>query len=668
MTDFFDRLAEAQALDIRDEARRLGLDLDKTGKAWFRPGGRGPKGGSPSGRFYRKGGSWRWYEFSEGVGGDVVDLVQYVTDCSGREALDTLLGADRPSIPQVRYEEPEDFPEVPYKTRAAACGAFYDALPPLGDGARAWLESTRGLTSATVSKFGLRQCDEDVAMKAMEAAMKAVGAEAVISLGLARVSKKSGLLSCPMGWGCWIAIPYRGKSKIGHLQFRRFHRNPANAKKGPKYLHVRGEVPYPFNAAALENGEYPTMLTEGAFDAMVQEQHDFPAVGIPGTSWLRSPGRVRAIAERAQAVVFAFDADKAGREAGDWVCPAFLEAGAEVQQVVWPQGFEGDWCDLYASDGPKNWTVEPWAPPPPPKPKALLDWDTIEEEAIDLVVGEATGQTVRPGLRTGFTAIDEYVRFLPDEFIVVGARPSVGKSHLLLSFCDRMWADSATETGFLSLEMSRRQLGERIAKARLGIGRELPKDTGSLVLAARTRLESRKRVGVNIVCPDDKGETGVLEALDMLRENGARCLMVDYLQYINAKGKNIEERTANASSLLKEYGKKHQIPVVAAAMVKRPENDRHAAKPPTINHLRGSGRIEQDADIIFLAHYPWQHDPESYPKEFRTLYLRKNRNGTLAERPFEIEHDAPFGFFRDLGYRSSLGASERQERAQRWGG
>lgn len=667
MTSFMDRVRQARSLDIRDEARRLGIELANNGKGFYRPGGRGKKGKSPSGQFKIRDGVWRWVMHNGGEHGDVIDFVQYVTGCDAREALDLLLGDDRMPLPPVQYADPEPDVVVDIETRIAACTAFYEALRPLEDGPREWLEREKGISSATTSKFGLRQSDEKNADRAMAAAFQAVGVDATVALGLARPSKTSDSLRCPFGWGCWIAIPYRDfAGRILHLQFRRYSRSNDGDAKGPKYLHVNGEVPLPFNIRATSQPEYAVMLVEGALDAMVLDERGFPALGIPGTGWLGKPGKVEQVVSLTRDLVFAFDADEAGYKAKTWACPLLDEAADSLAEIVWPEGFEGDWCDLFAAPEPLQFEARPWKPPPP---EGLLSWADVESQGVGDVLAEVRGEKERAGYRLGFRDIDDYVRLTHGSFTLIGARPSVGKTHVLLSAAYRMAEKYGTKVGVVSIEMSRVQLSERIAKAVLNLPRNLPTDREGLAAVsskAELRHKSPKDLPVMIICPESKTEKSVFGAMTALVEAGVEVLLVDYAQDIAANGNNIEERNARASQLLKAFGKKTGVPVVAAAMLKRSENDKAAARRPRMAHIRGSGQYEQDADVVLLLHAPHQFDPDS-PRNLRMVYIDKNRNGVCPDRPLEIEHAKPFGLFGDLSYRSDLDSAGRHERHRKMG-
>ena len=659
------RFDDARRLDLRDEARRLGIDLAKGGRAFFRPGGRGPAGKSPSGSIYvDEAGVWRWYDHAAGTGGDVVDLLMEYGGCQTKdEALDRLLGDERPALPPVEYKPAEVREDVPHPIRAAACRAFYEALPPLGDAARAWLLETRAISGDTVTRFGLRQSDETSAPLAMGAAIEAVGVEVVVALGLGKPSKHGDGLWCPLGWGCWIAIPYRNGDEVGHLQFRRFHRDESKPAKGPKYQHIRGEVPYPFNLKATAAG--PTMLVEGAFDAMVLAQNNVGAVGLPGVSWLRQGKRALALVKRAQTLCVALDADDAGTEAREPTEALLWHAGADcVDRVLWPPDFRGDWCDFYREgriqygmeQAPRPaMTIEPSRGPDQTGCAPLLGWGDVFARGTDALLAEATGQSDRPGLRTGIDGLDRWFRLTAGSYTVIAARPAAGKSHLLLSMAQKMAAVQGHRVGLLSLEMSEYQCSERIAKAGLGVGRDLPSDTDRLVRGVEAAMKRNAELRVSLSCPDDRREASVLRELDRFAAQGCDVVMLDYVQYIECKGGGIEEKTARASALCKAWAKRTKIPIVVAAMLRRSSGDaREATRRPTMSQVRGSGQIEQDADVLLLMHYPWKHDAENGSEVSRDLYIDKNRNGLICTEPIPLAYPEPFGFFGDLKYRDQL--------------
>jgi len=649
MAELTERLEDARRLDIRDEARRLGLALANNGKAWFRPGGRGPGKGTPSGSFYRSEGAWKWYEHAEGVGGDVVDLVQYVHGGTVGEALDTLLGANRPPIPVVEYAAAEEREEVPLLERQRACEAFYAELPPLGDGAREWLESTRAISSATVSEFGLRQADETTADAAMGAAIAAAGVGVAQALGLAVPSKHSDSLRCPFGWGCWIAIPYRNGDRIEHIQFRRYSRS--GNSKGPKYRHIRGEVPIPFNVAAFDH-EFPPMLVEGAFDAMTLHQRGFPAIGIPGTSWLRGDGKAEAVVKGSDVLTVAFDADDAGRKAAEEVKTLLrAHSASHVAEVVWPPGFEGDWCDYYASGHPAAFEVRD---APVPRTLGQSTPGDLLDLAIPRLLGESRGERMHSGLSLGVDALDKWIALAPGSYNVIAGRPSDGKSQMLLSVAVNVAKDGC-RVGFLSLEMSQGQLADRVAKSLLRIGRDVPRDLGRRVEAARAEVLDFRRLDIVFDHPEDRSVAGVVARLNGLAEDGCDLVCVDYIQHIATKENGIEQKTAVASKLLKAWAQKTNVPVLAAAALRRPENDREARKRPRIDQIRGSDQIAFDADVVLLMHYLHKLDPEEAHVGVRELYLDKNRNGLITTDPIQVEHPEPFGFFGELSYRTQMG-------------
>jgi replicative DNA helicase len=270
-------------------------------------------------------------------------------------------------------------------------------------------------------------------------------------------------------------------------------------------------------------------------------------------------------------------------------------------------------------------------------------------DGVDSLLAESRGEISKPGHRTGVDALDKWIRITEGSYTLLGGRPSDGKSQVLLSLAYSM-AALGPRIGVLSLEMNRPQITERLAKSALKVGRDVPDDLSETYRRAASEIDALLALPVFVDCPDNPLEDNVRRRLDDMAEAGAEVIMLDYVQQIRCKGNGIEERTAKASSLIKTWAQRTGIPVIAAAALRRPENDREGAKRPRVEGLRGSGMLEFDADVVLLMHNGHKYDPERGCAAVRDLYLEKNRLGMVSPFAIQIEHPEPFGFFGELTY------------------
>lgn len=373
------RLDTAKQRDIRAVAAAIGMTLTKDGKWAYCTHSRGPGRGTPSLRFLkRKRGDAGFACYSCGAHGDVVDLVEFWLGCNTDSALTHLVG----ELPKVEQEwTPLDAEvEVPYSERVKACEAFLRAAADLDHVTANWLAG-RGIEPYDAAeRFGLRVVAKDgrtsgqSGERAMTAALKATSADVVVALGLASVNEGKGTLY-PSLFGQWLVIPYiDGDGRCGHLQFRRIHRG--EAKKGPKYRHIKGGVPYPWGIPLLSEDVPSIGIVEGALDAMANTLRGFPSVGVPGVNGLSKDHAARLVRRaRGKDLWVGFDADaenKDGKRPGqDSQLKALRllhDAGADrLQATTWPDDFADDperkdWCDWWQIHD-QHPGAEEWAPP-----------------------------------------------------------------------------------------------------------------------------------------------------------------------------------------------------------------------------------------------------------------------------------------------------------------
>ena len=245
---------------------------------------------------------------------------------------------------------------------------------------------------------------------------------------------------------------------------------------------------------------------------------------------------------------------------------------------------------------------------------------------VDALCGfyeDLTSGPVEPVARFGFSRIDDALTIAGGKLVVVGARPSVGKSALLLHLALNA-IDAGRRVLLVSLEMSDTEIIGRMVSRKSGVpagrisnrnlsGSELERVAESFALLPGDRF----CISTRAQTPQDVRRV----ALRMKASGGLDMIVVDYLQLLEAGRKTGSrvEAVGVISRNLKALAQELEIPVLTASQLNR-ASERNDA--PRLSDLRESGSIEQDADAVILL-----HAPDEKEKPARQLILAKNRQG-----------------------------------------
>jgi len=277
-----------------------------------------------------------------------------------------------------------------------------------------------------------------------------------------------------------------------------------------------------------------------------------------------------------------------------------------------------------------------------PVADALEILKQIELEIAAELVGEDTSKdldTVLNGLEDfllsndmpiiyniGVPAIDRnIVDFANHNLAIVGARPGVGKTALLVRSAYTN-AAKGYRVHFFSLEMNEQQLGARF----FSIASKIPP---SFLLSKRAQIDptalklymSRiKSLPLKVSMPGNKSLMHILQAI---REShiryGTQIFYVDYLQLIQTKGRQRYEEVGLISTQLALLARELGVAIVAASQLGRSDKNE-----PTMDNLRESGNIEQDASLILLMYKPKEPIGTQQEHEELRIKIEKQRNGT----------------------------------------
>ncbi len=241
------------------------------------------------------------------------------------------------------------------------------------------------------------------------------------------------------------------------------------------------------------------------------------------------------------------------------------------------------------------------------------------------------------GIATGFRDLDHMTAgFQRNDLIIVGARPSVGKTAFALNIAQNVAVKTGENVAIFSLEMGAEQLVMRMLCAegnidaqRLRTGSLTDEDWGKLTMA----MGSLSNAGIFI---DDTPGVRISEIRSKCRrlkqEHGLGMILIDYLQLILGSGRSGENRQQEVSEIsrsLKQLARELQVPVIALSQLSRGVEQRQD-KRPMMSDIRESGSIEQDADIVAFLYRDDYYDKESENKNIIEIIIAKQRNGPVG--------------------------------------
>lgn len=249
------------------------------------------------------------------------------------------------------------------------------------------------------------------------------------------------------------------------------------------------------------------------------------------------------------------------------------------------------------------------------------------------------GEGATRGVPTGFPDLDNILSGLQkSDMIVVGARPSLGKTTFALDMMRHAALKSKVPVGIFSLEMSREQIVDRLIAAESGVplwklrtGRITDDTDFQMIQASLDRLSSAP------IYIDDTPSPNILQMRAMARrlqiEHGLGLILVDYLQLIAPRGHtdNMVQQVTEISRGLKGLARELNVPVVAVSQLSRAVDQRDN-KMPRLSDLRESGSIEQDADVVLFLYRKDRERFDLPPEEQNVAQINvaKHRNGPLG--------------------------------------
>jgi len=235
------------------------------------------------------------------------------------------------------------------------------------------------------------------------------------------------------------------------------------------------------------------------------------------------------------------------------------------------------------------------------------------------------------GVPSGFPALDSMTfGFQPSEFIIVGARPSIGKTAFAMSMAANIAIREKVPTAFFSLEMSEMQLTQRLLSLEAKLNSEKLRSANLTVKELKKLTNVCGQIYESPLYMVEMPNMKLLDLRAMARQLCTQCnvkiIFIDYIGLINSENYLTprHEQIAEISRSLKGLARELGIPIVALSQLIRDAEE----KRPVLSSIRESGSLEQDADVVMFLHRPRTPTNEVSEQPLDTeLIVAKQRNG-----------------------------------------
>ena len=274
------------------------------------------------------------------------------------------------------------------------------------------------------------------------------------------------------------------------------------------------------------------------------------------------------------------------------------------------------------------------------KSKGAKEYVPIDDVVIEVMQKIQEASQIKDhitGVPSGFSDLDYMTTgFQPSDFILVAARPSMGKTAFVLNILEYVAIKKERPCMIFSLEMSSNQLVNRLLSMDSGVDAQSIR-SGKLSDSDWPRLiDSADRVGASNIIIDDTPGISVPELRSKCRkvklERGLDLIIIDYLQLMSGNSKKNDNRQKEVSEIsrsLKALAREMEGPVIALSQLSR-ACELRADKRPMLSDLRESGAIEQDADLVMFLYRDEYYEPDSDKKGEAEVIIAKQRNGPIG--------------------------------------
>jgi KaiC/GvpD/RAD55 family RecA-like ATPase len=453
-----------------------------------------------------------------------------------------------------------------------------------------------------------------------------------------RKLKRETLEYFKIGWsGTSITIPLIENGRVVNIRYRKspFDNNPDI----PKMLSTRGGKMVLFNIDCLKNTDNKVVITEGEFDAMslIQEGWDRVISISCGASTFKDEWVE--ILKKEKSIYLCYDNDQAGQK-GVEIAVAKLGAG-RCFRILLPeeQTTAGTVKDLNDYFSKANKTVDNFVALYNKADKIKIEYAYIQDikDAVKSTIEVLKNPQKLRGLPTGYQELDDLWKGMRDgDLIVISGDTNVGKSF----FCQNIILNLTRlnkKAMLFSLEQPVEEMVERFMMLDSGLdyqGEVAKSEKGAinLMLKAGTKLEEKP---IYFYTGYDKLEPKLLGEVTekAVRDFGCEIVIIDHLHYFVIGDR--KQRTTEIGDIVryvKLLARKYSIPIILVCHIRKLETD---GKMPTMEDLKDSSAIKQDADIVALLYR--ERNTNRQLKDAFVLNTDKNRHGQSGSVGFTVD-------------------------------
>ena len=261
---------------------------------------------------------------------------------------------------------------------------------------------------------------------------------------------------------------------------------------------------------------------------------------------------------------------------------------------------------------------------------------TLSDHVDEVVNTYEQGET--PTVWWGIPDIDQLIGgVMPGELVIIGGRPSHGKSLVGLQ-----WLEEASAKGIPGLMISEEMSAASLATRALNSITVIPSSEWKSSIErvrfdVRDHFSQRSPILIEEKCSKiASAERAIARAV---QSHGIRICAVDYAQLLSGDGDTKEQRVADVSTRLKSCAMRHDIVVLLLAQLNRGIEGRDNPSPQLAD-LRDSGGLENDADVALFPFWPWKFDSDYENRDEYRVYVRKNRNRGIGNAVVEMRINA----------------------------
>lgn len=240
------------------------------------------------------------------------------------------------------------------------------------------------------------------------------------------------------------------------------------------------------------------------------------------------------------------------------------------------------------------------------------------------------------GIPTGFVDLDYKMSGLqPSDFILVAARPSMGKTAFVLNIAQYVAFHEDMATAIFSLEMSKEQLVNRLFSLESRVDAQVLRSGNLADTDWEKLIEGAGVIGSSHLIIDDTPGISISELRSKCRkfklEHDLKLIIIDYLQLMSGGGRpeSRQQEISEISRSLKGLARELNVPVIALSQLSRAVEQRPDHRP-MLSDLRESGAIEQDADVVMFIYRDDYYNKDTDLKNIAEIIIAKQRNGPIG--------------------------------------